>query len=687
MSEVISLEINEIRSDLHAYNASYYMFEVPAISDVEYDKMFKRLQELEDAHPEYLDADSPTQSVGHGRVVTLEQIAHPSRMLSIDNGFDMETMDTFHARCTKKLGYEPTYAVEWKVDGCALNLVYEDGVLVSAISRGDGTAGDDITAPAMEIIGVPRNLNYDPALCELWLRGTLEVRGEAFIPHSDFRGVVAMQEKNGQEPFKNSRSATAGALRRLNPMECRRRKVHFVAHGIGVQSTGATHSAYSISLAKLAERGMPVLSRDVDGYTYVNAVAHMKYMADKHTRYYPIDGIVLKVNSFEDRVKLGQESSRHVSWAMAYKWERYEATTKIVKLETQVGKQGTLTPVAYYEPVEIAETTVSKSTLFNFDEVARLDPRVGDVVIVEKAGKIIPHLVSVCTGKRTEDLEKFVPPTACPVCSGPVGRDGANYVCVNHNNCPAQLEAVILAAADRSRLDIDGLGPVAVQSMIAAGAITTFIDLWTLRDTVDEAGAIPGLTANKSKKLLAAIEKSKSQPSWRLLASLNIKHVGRTNSKLLCEHIAESTPGTKTIIAELMVKSIEGGLEEVAGVGCETAHSLSRWFSSNDNKVLLLALGAAGANMGSRDPKKATAPTGPQPLAGKSVCATGKLQDFTRDSVKEAIIAAGGKPASSVSGKTDYLVAGADAGSKLAKAQKLGVAVLTEAEFKELIGS
>jgi DNA ligase (NAD+) len=694
----VGKQIEELRDAIAEWDRMYYTYSEPAVSDAFYDKQFKKLQRLEAEHPEFADPKSPTQRVGGEPIEGLKSVKHRVSMLSIDNGFDMGALEKFHARVAKKLKKEPLYSADWKVDGCAISLIYVDGVLQKAVTRGDGRKGDDITHNAMSIRGIPsklvrlerKDLPKDDHVIKI--DGTVEIRGEVYIPNSVFAELVAAQEKAGEEPFKNSRNAASGALRQHDPKECWKRKLHFIAHGTGQFDPDCYNDSFVETMYALHLMGVPSNCETMNPLSYKTALKQIEQMvAVINGIDLPVDGIVLKLDCFSDRETMGSVSSRHVSWAMAYKWERYEAETKIVRLETQVGKQGTLTPVAYYEPVEIAETTVQKSTLFNFDEVERLDPRVGDVVTLEKAGKIIPHLVRVHTGKRTGRPRKFKPPEKCPVCEADTVREGPLVSCTNTAGCPAQLEAVILAAADRSRLDIDGLGPKAVQAMMAAeyedGLITSLADLWCLYDTVDDSGAIPGLTPGKSKKLLEALDEAATRPSWRLMASLNIKHVGRTNSELICKAVT-ARAGKPVDVFEALGKSWDAAsLQELEGIGKETALSLVDWLSHESNIQLLKDFRCWGVNTGTGDPPPEVVPDGPRPLDGKNICATGKLVGYTRDGIKQAIKDAGGKPSSSVSGKTDYLVAGADAGSKLTKAQQLDVTVLTEDEFNELVAT
>lgn len=685
--------IEALRATISRHDTLYYVHGTPEISDVEYDKLFGELQSLEADNPELVTADSPTQRVGGEPVEGLQTVKHLTPMMSIDNGFEIEELDKFHARVVKTLGREPTYSLDWKIDGCALDLVYQDGKLIRMVSRGDGKEGDDITHNASSIRGVPLVL----ALTDEYgtLGGVVEIRGEAYIPNAVFDLVVARQAQAGEEPLKNSRSAAAGALRQHDPTECYRRGLYFVFHGLGQFDPAYIGDSYWDTMEMLNRMGVPVIGDAHGKMPYAEAKAVIKQLTklDDDGRSavdfldYPVDGLVLKLDRFSDREAMGQVSSRHVSWALAYKWERYEAETKIVRLETQVGKQGTLTPVAYYEPVEIAETTVEKSTLFNFDEVERLDPRIGDTVTLEKAGKIIPHLVRVHKDKRTGKRRKFKPPAECPKCGAKTLRDGPHVYCPNAAGCPAQLAALIESAGNRTRMDIDGLGPKAIESLIKAEVLDDLADLWGLSGHVRDDGSIPGITPGKSKKLVAALLDAKKRPSWRLMASLNIKLVGRTVSELICRAVAAREGKPCDVFTVLATANSLGWLQDLEGMGEETVTSVITWFNGSGNLALLRKLRKHGLNMGLEDPQPDALAPVVGPLTGKSVVATGKLAGYTRDGIKEAIIRHGGKAASSVSKNTDYLVAGDDAGSKLAKAEAMGVKVLTEDEFNVLVGA
>lgn len=686
MKPDIKEQWQKLVDQIRYHDTLYYVYGDPEMSDTDYDKLFKQLQALEKKHPELAVADSPTQRVGGQPVDKLRACQHLVPMLSIANGFDLKEMEQFHQRMQAKLGKNIQYCVDYKIDGCALTLIYENGVLARALTRGDGAKGDDITHNARNIRGVPAKLQLvkvpgqERLAKPVDLSGTVEIRGEAFISNEDFIAVRDQQVADKADKlFANARNAAAGAIRSLNPTECWKRKVRFVAHGLG-QMSKPIDDSYSYTMYVLGQLGVPTIEGASSPMTWEAAALYIDQMIKLVPQIdYPIDGIVIKVDSQKQREQLGQTSTKNVSWALAYKWERYEAETTVKRIEVQVGKKGTLTPVAYFEPVEIAETMVKKSTLHNFDEVKRLDIRVGDRVIVEKAGKIIPRVVRVLKEKRTNELPAYKAPDTCPQCGSKVKNYGAYLRCINPLSCTAQLHAIILSAADRSRLDIEGLGEIYLTQMMEAGLITKLTDLWRLKDRQSSLLALQGFGKGRVTKLLAAIERARERPVARLLASLNIEHCGRTVSAKIMKQF-------KTLDKLATAKMAD--LQEIEGVGSETASSVVAWFQLARNKKIIEEFRQLGVNLGERDPKSVAVKaktTGA--LVGKKVCATGTLEGYTRQSIQEAIQRAGGVVADSVSKTLDYLVVGDKAGSKLQKAQSLGVKTLTEQEFNKLVAS
>jgi len=670
MSQSPREEVADLRKQINRHNRLYYVEAKPEISDLEFDKMLKRLEHLEQVHPELDSPDSPTHKVGGEPIEGFQTVPHRLPMLSIDNVYDLESVFEFDTRIRKLLDVEQLeYTVEYKIDGCALAAVYEDGHLAQALTRGDGQQGDDITHNARTIGGIPLRLETDnpPAV--------LEVRGEAYISNSDFARLRGEQEARGEEPFANPRNTTAGALKLLDPKLCAARKVRFFAHGIGFHE-GLDLDSHIAYLNRLKEYGIPT-TPDVEARMGIEAtMEYAKQLMDGlHALDFEVDGLVVKANRFEDRDDLGN-TAKSPRWLIAYKWERYEAVTQVEDIGIQVGKTGALTPVAFLKPVEIAGTTVSKASLHNNDELKRLGVKIGDHVVVEKAGKIIPHVVRVEEGQRDGSEQDFVFPTECPECGGEVAQDeGGVYIrCINPA-CPAQLRESLRFFASRTAMDIEGMGIKVVEQLIDAELLTNFADVYRLKDRQNELLQLERMGQKSVDKLIDGIEKSKEQPLYRLLTALNIRHIGTSNARVL-----EKKFGTLDNIME----QSEESLAETDEIGPVIAKSVYEFFHSEVGKDLVDQLRGCGLNFGT--PLSEREEEGSKVLEGKTLVVTGTLQRFSRTEIKDLITQHGGKASGSVSAKTDYLVAGEKAGSKLTKAEDLGVKVLSEDEFLELIG-
>ena len=664
-------EVESLRRELERHNRLYYIEARPEISDLEFDQLLKRLEQLEREHPELDSPDSPTHKVGGEPISGFQTVEHRLPMLSIDNVYSEDEVREFDQRLRKLLGSNSVeYAVEYKIDGVALALIYEQGRLVQAVTRGDGRSGDDVTHNARTIGGVPLKLDVSspPPL--------LEVRGEAFISNQDFAHLRAEQERAGAEPFANPRNTTAGALKLLDPRLCQARKVRFVAHGLGA-SEGIAFSTHARFLEQLREFGIPTtpLVQTATGIDATLVLCH-RMMEDLHTVEMEVDGLVLKLNDIPLRDELGT-TSKSPRWLIAYKWERYEGITRVISIEVQVGKTGTLTPVANLEPVEIAGSTVSRASLHNRDELQRLGVMIGDWVVVEKAGKIIPHVVRVEEHRREGSETPFVFPNHCPECGGEVRQDeGGVYVrCINPQ-CPAQLREGLRFFASRQAMDIDGLGIKLIEQLLAAGLLTSFADIYRLRDRRDELLALERMGERSVDNLLAGIEATRDRPLWRLLTALNIRHIGTSNARILADRF-----GT---LEEIAAQSAES-LAEVDEVGPIIAQSVFDFFHSEVGQQIVNDLRTCGLNFGAPIERQKDGATASRPLEGQTIVVTGTLVHFTRDSIKEAIHQHGGKASGSVSKKTDFVVAGENAGSKLDKANELGVKVISEEEFLQLI--
>ena len=671
MTKKILKEIESLREQIEHHNRLYYVEARAEIPDHAYDQLMHRLLELEEAHPDYDSPDSPTHKVGDEPIEGFTQVEHRVAMISIDNVYDEASLREFDQRVLKLLDdRQPEYTIEYKIDGVALALVYENGRLVQGVTRGDGRVGDDVTHNARTMGGVPLRLsgkNHPPVI---------EVRGEAYIANSDFARIVAEQEKNGEQPFKNPRNATSGALKSLDPKNCKQRKLRFFAHSIGY-TEGTSWDNHTDYLNTLKQFGIPdtpgtALLPDLD-----KTFEHAQGMMDAlHELDFEVDGLVIKVNNFSLREELGA-TAKAPRWVIAYKWERYEAETQVREITIQVGKTGALTPVANLEPVEIAGTTVSRASLHNRDEINRLGIREGDWVIVEKAGKIIPHVVRVEEHRRDGSEVEFQFPESCPECGGNVVQDADGvYIRCQNPGCPAQLRETLRFFASRSAMDIEGLGIKLVEQLLEDGLLTSVPDVYRLKDRRDELLSMERMGVRSCDNLLAAIEDSKTRPVWRLLTGLNIRHVGQRLAQVLASKF-----GT---IEEMQKQSAEQ-LAAVDEVGPTIAESVYGFLASDAGKQTVAELTELGLNMGEPVPDEPEGGSGEKKLEGKTIVVTGTLVRFKRTEIKELIQEHGGRASGSVSKKTDFVVAGEEAGSKLAKAQELGINVLTEDDFVALL--
>ncbi|PHS02961.1 MAG: DNA ligase (NAD(+)) LigA [Blastopirellula sp.] len=667
----IQEKIESLRSEIRIHDQKYYVEAEPSITDLEYDRLMDRLKKLESEHPELISSDSPTQRVGESPVEHLTQVPHKVPMLSIDNTYSIEELQQYGERIQKLLPEEEIqWVVELKIDGVAASVLYENGVLTQALTRGNGAVGDDITHNIRTVLDLPLKLigeNVPPLL---------EVRGEIYMNNSDLVHLNQQQQKKGEQPYKNTRNVTAGSIRLLDPKICAERKLRMFCHGVGYVE-GLQSDAHSDFLHELAGYGVSPTPK-VEAFANFNAaVAHCERLVDTlHDLDFEVDGLVLKVNRFDQRQRLGS-TSKSPRWIIAYKFEKYEAITKLLDIRVQVGKTGAITPVAELEPVELAGTTVSRASLHNAEEIQRKDVRIGDVVVVEKAGKIIPHIVRVEKHERKDNLPEFPYPTNCPACGTAVVKDeGGVYIrCPNFKNCPAQVKERVRYFATRNAMDIEGLGDKVVEQLVEEQLVTTFGDLYRL--TAEQLLELERMGKKSSEKLIEAIAQSKGRGMDKLLNALSIRHVGKSVSYQLAKHygsIKKLTEASQEELAEL---------EEIGQVIAETVY---QYFQSEYGQQIIQDLEAAGVRL-EFDAPEISNESGDQALAGKTIVVTGSLQEYTRDEIKELIQRHGGRPASSVSKKTDYVVAGEKAGSKLKKAQQLEIPVLTEAEFGQLISN
>jgi DNA ligase (NAD+) len=665
----------ELADEVREHQFRYYVRDAPIISDAEFDKLLRELQGLEDEHPELRTPDSPTQLVGGAGFATdFTQAEHLERMLSLDNVFAPEELAAWAARIKGEIGDKGHYLCELKIDGVALALVYRDGRLVRAATRGDGRTGEDVTLNARTIDDVPVKLTGSK---EFPLPRVLEVRGEVFFRVADFEELNAGLVAEGKPPFANPRNSAAGSLRQKNPAVTARRKLRMICHGLGHAegfSPKTLHDAYRA----LKSWGLPV-SEHTARVQGIDAVTeHVAYWGEhRHDIEHEIDGVVVKVDEIALQRRLGS-TSRAPRWAVAYKYPPEEATTKLLDIKVNVGRTGRVTPFAFMEPVKVAGSTVSQATLHNASEVKRKGVLIGDTVVIRKAGDVIPEVLGPVVDLRDGTEREFVMPTTCPECGttlAPAKEGDADIRCPNTRSCPAQLRERVFHVAGRGAFDIEGLGYEAAVALLQAGVITDEGDLFGITeddllrtDLFTIKGG--GVSAN-GKRLLANLGKAKSQPLWRVLVALSIRHVGPTAARALATEYGS---------LDAIMAASEEELAAVEGVGPTIAAAVVEWFTVDWHRAIIDKWRAAGVRMADERDSSVE-----RTLEGLSIVVTGSLTGFSRDDAKEAIVARGGKAASSVSKKTAYVVAGDSPGSKFDKAVELGVPVLDEDGFRRLL--
>lgn len=666
MAESIQQEMERLRNEIRYHDQKYYVEAAPEIADHQYDRLMDRLQHLEDENPQLVVPDSPTQRVGESPISSLEQVEHRVPMLSIDNTYSVEELLEFRRRVVEGLdGVEPEWAVELKIDGVAVAIIYENGLLTRALTRGNGKVGDDITHNVRTIVDVPLRLNTDhpPAV--------FEVRGEVYMPNQELVRLNQVQQANEEPLYKNTRNVAAGTIRLLDPRICAARNLRVFCHGTGY-CEGLPSENHEQFLELVQSYGLVPTPMVKVFRSFDDVLKHCELMIERLSDLdFEVDGIVIKVNDFRQRQQLGIRS-KSPRWIAAYKWEKYEAETVLNDISVQVGKTGAITPVAELEPVELAGTTVSRASLHNAEEIERKDIRIGDTVIVEKAGKIIPHIVRVELAKRTESLLPYEFPIVCPVCETTLVKDeGGVYIRCPNLTCPAQMKEKIRYFATRNAMDIEGLGDKLVNQLVDAQMVTTFGDLYRLK--VETLMELPRMGKKSCEKLVQAIQGSKDRGLSRLLNALSIRHVGTRVSDILAQHC-----GT---IDKLETATLED-LAAIDEVGDIIAASVHEFLRSEYGRNTIQDLKTLGIKM---EADQSEMQNVSESLLGKSFVVTGTLPDYGRDEMHALIKQHGGKISSSVSKKTDYLVAGEKAGSKLAKAESLGVTVLTQEELLALL--
>ena len=654
--------IEQLRTEIRKHDRLYYVHNRPQITDSQYDQLFAELKALEHENPQLITPDSPTQRVSEQPVEGFKNVRHAIPMLSIDNTYNSDELREFDKRVQKGLaGKDYSYVVELKIDGLAVSLRYEKASLVTAATRGDGRLGDDVTANVRTIKSVPLKLNGSPP-------DVLEVRGEVYMPASAFLELNNLRADAGEPPFANPRNAAAGSLKLLDPKITAGRNLAFFAYSIGDVSQPLADEHWK-TLHKLKDFGLPVnpnikTAADIDEVIKIC----LDWEKDKEPLDYQIDGMVIKLNRLDQRDILGA-TGRAPRWCISYKFAAEQAETKILSIDVQVGKSGILTPVANLEPVLLAGTTVKRASLHNFDELDRLDVRPGDTVIIEKAGEIIPQVIQVQTKLRPKDAVPFEIPQNCPNCGQKVQKDQDGvYIRCTNKNCLAQLKERLKYFAGRGQMDIENLGQALIEQLSETALVKNFADLYKL--TTEDLIKLERMAEKSAANVITAIEKSKTQPLWRLVAALGIRHVGSQSAQILAEHF-----GSLESIRNADVQT----LENIDQIGPTMAQSIHDYFEDQQNSAVIDQLLAAGV----KPQKPQKKPAGK--LHGKTIVITGTLENFSRTEIERTIKEAGGKTSSSVSKKTDFLLAGENPGSKLQKAKKLSVKIINEKQFIQML--
>ena len=662
--------ITELTQEIRDHQFKYYVLDAPTITDAQFDKLLKELEALEAKNPELLEPDSPSLGVGGGFATTFDQHNHIEKMMSLDNVFDEDELNTWFDRVEKE-SPSPQYLCELKVDGLAINLLFEDGQLIRALTRGNGVTGEDVTLNVKTIKVLPHSLSGKK------IPKQIEVRGEVFFPVAAFNQLNEELEEAGKALFANPRNSAAGSLRQKDPRVTASRPLSVVVHGVGAND-GLVFKNQSDAYGELKKLGLPTSDRFKVCGTREEVFEFIHfYNEHRHDVEHEIDGVVIKVDSIAEQRKLGF-TSRAPKWAIAYKYPPEEVTTKLLDIKVSVGRTGRVTPFAFMEPVKVAGSTVTNATLHNQEEIERKGVLIGDTVTIRKAGDVIPEVLGPVLDKRTGKEKKFVMPTHCPECGSElkaITEGDVDIRCTNQRSCPAQLRERIFYIGSRAALDIDVLGLEAAIAMLSDHIIEDEGDLFSLTEEKLIKSSFftkkDGTAGKNVEKLLAALDEAKNRPLWRTVVALSIRHVGPTAAQALAARLGSMDAISKASVEELA---------DIDGVGGVIAESIVEWFGVDWHQAIIKKWSAAGVLM-----ENVAGEAKPQTLAGLTFVVTGGLENFTRDSISETITAHGGKPSSSVSKKTDYVLVGSDPGSKLAKAQELGVSIIDESRFLELL--
>lgn len=655
-------QADRLRNQIRTYDYHYYVLDDPLISDSEYDRLIKQLVELEKDHPELVVADSPTQRVGGKPLEKFNSIVHRQPLLSLDNAFSFQELQDFDRRISRLVDSRD-YVTELKIDGVSISLVYENGILITGATRGDGLVGEDVTANIKTIRSIPLRLR-NPV-------DRLEVRGEVYMPKTEFVRLNQEKEERGERVFANPRNAAAGSLRQLNPEITAQRALAAFIYDI-LYIEGETVNSQYEALQYLREQGLPVnlearLAEDIGQvFDYCQ-----EFQEKRHDLPYEIDGAVIKLNSLAGRNELGS-TARSPRWAVAYKFPAEEKETRVIAVEINVGRTGIIAPTAIMEPVLLAGTTVSRASLHNFDLVREKDIRIGDVVLLHKAGDIIPEIIKPITERRTGHESEITPPAQCPACGSLAVRpEGEVAIRCENISCPARLKESLIFYASRTAMDIDGLGPAIIEQLVERGLVKKLEDLYSLQ--AEDIKSLERMGQKSAANLLNAIENSKTRPLHRLITALGIRHVGAKTARLLTEHLTN---------IEDFYRAETGDLTTIPEIGTIMAESIVAFFREPRNRETIQALQQAGVN--TLEPKTDLLN---QSLAGKTFVLTGTLPTLSRNEAAELIEARGGKVTGSVSRKTDYVVVGDEPGSKYDKAVQLGINILDEEALRAMLNS